>query len=169
MLSKKAKYALRALIALARADGDGPVLIADLARRERIPQKFLELILLDLKKQGILQSKKGRGGGYLLRKEPEAIYLGQVIRALDGPLAPLPCVSRTAYAPCEECDDEKGCGIRLVMKEVRDATARILDGTSLADLIEHVDRHRPKRKGASLRSSRAKTRAGGAKSERRTA
>ncbi|MBI3950339.1 MAG: Rrf2 family transcriptional regulator [Acidobacteria bacterium] len=139
MLSKKAKYALRALLALARENEHEPVLISDLADREGIPKKFLELILLDLKKQGILQSKKGKGGGYFLGKAPEAINLGYVIRVLDGPLAPLPCVSQTAYMKCEECEDETTCGIRIVMKEVRDATARILDGTSLADVLKQVE------------------------------
>jgi Rrf2 family protein len=134
ILSKKAKYALRALLLLAKEHGSGPVLISEMAQRESIPKKFLELILLDLKNQGVLQSKKGKGGGYFLGKSPEAITLGQVIRALDGPLAPLPCVSQTAYMKCEECTDETTCGIRIVMKEVRDATARILDHTSLADV-----------------------------------
>ena len=140
MLSKKAKYGLRALMLLGREYGQGPVLISELAQREGIPKKFLELILLDLKKQGVLQSKKGRGGGYFLSKAHERITVGHVIRALDGPLAPLPCVSQTAYLKCEECKDETTCGIRIVMKEVRDATARILDGTSLADVLDRVER-----------------------------
>jgi Rrf2 family protein len=132
----KAKYGLRALTALAKQYGQGPVLIGDLARQERIPQKFLELILLDLKKKGILQSKKGKGGGYLLNRPPSATSVGEVVRALDGPLALLPCVSQTAYRRCDECPDETTCGIRSVMKEVRDSTAHILDGTSLADIVE---------------------------------
>jgi Rrf2 family protein len=138
MLSKKAKYALKALLFLAREEGKGPVLIADLAETEAIPKKFLELILLDLKRQGILHSKKGKGGGYYLGKPPDTVTLGHVIRLLDGPLAPLPCVSQTAYQRCEECRDEMSCGIRLVMKEVRDATARILDGMSLMDVLKNV-------------------------------
>jgi Rrf2 family protein len=138
MLSKKAKYALKALLFLAQEEGKGPILIADLAESQVIPKKFLELILLDLRKQGILQSKKGKGGGYYLGKPPEAITLGQVIRHLDGPLAPLPCVSQTAYQRCEECKDEMTCGLRLAMKEVRDATARILDGMSLTDVLKNV-------------------------------
>jgi Rrf2 family protein len=138
MLSKKAKYALQALLQLAREIGQSPVLISELAQRERIPKKFLELILLDLKKHGILQSKKGKGGGYFLGKAPQAITMGQVIRILDGPLAPLPCVSQTAYMKCQECKDEKTCGIRMVMKEVRDETARILDGTTLADVLQQM-------------------------------
>ena len=139
MLSKKAKYALRAVLALAKEHGHGPVLIAELAERERIPKKFLELILLDLKNEGLLQSKKGKGGGYALGKAPDKITVGQIIRALDGPIAPIPCVSQTAYVKCEECPDEMTCGIRLVMKEVRDATARIVDHTSLADVLMRVE------------------------------
>lgn len=138
MLSKKAKYALQALLQLAEEYDRGPVLIADLAEREGIPKKFLELILLELRNQGILQSKKGKGGGYFLGKPPKAISLGQVIRILDGPLAPLPCVSQTAYMKCQECQDEETCGIRLVMKQVRDATAKILDTTSLADVAQRT-------------------------------
>ena len=136
MLSMKAKYGLRALTFLAKEYGNGPVLIVDLARHERIPHKFLEIILLDLKRKGILQSKKGKGGGYLLNRPPSATSVGEVVRALDGPLALLPCVSQTAYRRCDECPDEETCGIRSVMKEVRDSTARILDGTTLADILE---------------------------------
>ena len=135
MLSMKAKYGLRALSVLAREYGRGPVLIADLSKKEQIPRKFLELILLDLKKKGILRSKKGKGGGYLLIRPPADVSIGELVRALDGPLALLPCVSQTAYRRCDECIDEMTCGIRSVMKEVRDRTAEILDGTSLEDLI----------------------------------
>ncbi len=135
MITRKTKYALSALVHLARREKTGPVLISDLATQERIPKKFLELILLELKKHGILQSKRGKGGGYTLGRPSELIRLGQVIRLLDGPLAPLPCVSETAYQPCDDCTNEASCGIRLVMKEVRDATARILDNTTLADVV----------------------------------
>jgi Rrf2 family protein len=140
MLSMKAKYGLRALTVLAREYGKGPVLISDLAQKERIPKKFLEIILLDLKKKGILQSRKGKGGGYLLNRPPSATSVGEVIRVLDGPLALLPCVSQTAYRRCDECPDETTCGIRSVMKEVRDSTAAILDGTTLADIVERSQR-----------------------------
>src|SRR3990172_6903136 len=139
MLSMKAKYGLRALIYLGEHEGEGPVLISDLAQRESIPKKFLELILLDLKNHGILQSKKGKGGGYLLGRKPQAIKIGRVIRLLDGPLAPLPCVSQTAYVACDECEDEKTCGIRLLMKDVRDAIANILDNTTLADVLRRIE------------------------------
>ena len=134
MLSRKAKYALKALLALAAHDRPEPVRIADLARQERLPQKFLELILLDLRNAGVVQSRKGKGGGYLLAKRPDEIFLGQVVRLFDGPLAPVPCASQTAYVPCEDCVDEATCGVRIAMKEVRDATARILDQLSLAGL-----------------------------------
>ncbi|MEO8199986.1 MAG: Rrf2 family transcriptional regulator [Gemmatimonadota bacterium] len=137
MLSKRAKYALKALIALASEPPGEPVRIADLAEREDIPQKFLELILLDLRNRGVLQSKKGKGGGYFLGQAPQSIYVGQLIRQFDGPLAAVPCASQTAYARCRDCQDEAGCGVRWVMKEVRDATALILDKTTLADLVQH--------------------------------
>lgn len=135
MITRKTKYALSALVHLARRADDGPVLISELAKKERIPKKFLELILLDLKNHGILQSKRGKGGGYTLGRPSELIRVGHVIRIMEGPLALLPCVSETAYQRCEDCLNEATCGIRLVMKEVRDATARILDNTTLADLV----------------------------------
>ena len=135
MLSKKTKYGLNALVNLARKFDQGPVLIADLSSEERIPQKFLEAILLDLKKHGVLDSKKGKGGGYMLSKTPKEIKVGQIVRILDGPLAPVSCVSQTAYKKCDECREESCCGLRVVMKEVRDSIANILDNTSLEDVI----------------------------------
>ncbi len=138
MLSKKAKYAIKALLALAECDRDQPMRIADLARAEQIPPKFLELILLGLRNQGLLRSRKGKGGGYLLAREPSEIYLGQIVRMFDGPLAPVPCASQTAYVPCADCRNEAVCGVHLAMKEVRDATARVLDGTSLESLRTKV-------------------------------
>jgi Rrf2 family protein len=137
-LSKKARYALRAMYALAGDEARGPVLIADLAERERIPRKFLEVILLELRNAGLLHSKKGKGGGYALARAPRTITLGEVIRVIDGPLAPVPCVSERAYGRCEECVNEENCGTRLVMKEVRDAMSKILDGRSLADVQDQV-------------------------------
>jgi Rrf2 family protein len=139
MLAQKSKYALRALLVLAKEYGQGPVLISDIAHREALPQKFLELILLELRNHGILGSKKGKGGGYFLARRPELVHLGEVLRVLEGPLAPLPCVSKTAYVRCAECRDERTCGIRMVMKDVRDATARILDQTSLVDILKRVE------------------------------
>jgi Rrf2 family protein len=134
MLSKKSKYAIKALLALAEHGSGEPMRIADLAEQESLPQKFLELILLDLRNAGVVQSRKGKGGGYLLARAPERILLGQVVRLFDGPLAPVPCASQTAYVPCADCADEATCGVRLAMKDVRDATARILDHTSLATI-----------------------------------
>lgn len=138
MLSKKAKYALKGMVVLAQRYGQGPVLISDIAAGDRMPRKFLELILLELKNHGLLQSKKGKGGGYFLAKPPNTITVGQIVRIIDGPIAPLPCVSRTAYMRCEECADERTCPIRLVMKDVREATANILDAETLADMINRV-------------------------------
>ena len=139
MLAQKSKYALRALLVLAKEYGQGPVLISDIAHREALPHKFLELILLELRNHGILGSKRGKGGGYFLARRPELVHLGEVLRVLEGPLAPIPCVSKTAYVRCAECRDERTCGIRMVMKDVRDATARILDQTSLADILKRVE------------------------------
>ena len=133
MLSKKAKYGLKATFYLARNYGKGPMLIADLAEKEHVPKKFLELILLELKRHGILISKMGKGGGYSLTRSPDKIFVGQIVRILDGPLAPVPCVSKTAYQRCAECDNEKTCEIRKIMLQVRDASATILDYTSLTD------------------------------------
>ena len=136
MISQKSKYALKALTVLAEEYGKGPVLIADVAARENIPRSFIELILLELKNHRFLDSRKGRGGGYFLAKSPAQISVGQVLRALEGPLAPLPCASKTAYRKCDECRDERTCGVRLLMRDVREATARILDSTSIADLLK---------------------------------
>jgi Rrf2 family protein len=139
MLSRKSKYAIKALIALAEHGREEPVRIADLAREQQIPPKFLELILLELRNQGFLRSRKGKGGGYLLARDPGAIYLGQIVRMFDGPLAPVPCASQTAYVPCSDCRNEAVCGVHLAMKEVRDATARVLDGTSLLQLMRQIN------------------------------
>jgi Rrf2 family protein len=136
MLSHKTKYALKALFVMSEEYGRGPLLISEIAERGNIPKRFLELILLELKNYGILRSKKGKGGGYILSKPPDEVSVGHVIRMLEGPLAPLPCASRTAYEKCEDCPDEKTCGVRLLMKQVRDQTAAIFDSTSVADMLE---------------------------------
>jgi Rrf2 family protein len=143
MLSKKSKYAIKALLRLAEHPPGEPMRIADLARAEQIPAKFLEFILLGLRNNGVLQSRKGKGGGYLLARDPAQIYLGQIVRMFDGPLAPVPCASQTAYQRCADCRNEAVCGVHLAMKEVRDATARVLDGTSLASLRTKVDQVTP--------------------------
>jgi len=131
MLTRKGKYGLKAMIALTKEQGGGPVLIGDLAEQEAIPKKFLESILLALKHRGLVHSRKGPGGGYQLGRPPDEISVGDIIRALDGPLALVSCVSQTAYAPCEECVTEKDCAVRRIFQQVRDQTARILDGTTL--------------------------------------
>lgn len=136
MITRRAKYALKALLYLARQPEGQAVLIRDLAAAERMPKKFLEQILLDLNRKGLLQSRKGKGGGYLLGKPPEKIMMGDVIRLTDGPLAPVPCVSKTAYHRCEECENEKTCLIRRTMKDVREAIAGVMDRTSLADMLK---------------------------------
>jgi Rrf2 family protein len=131
MLTRKGKYGLKAMIALAKADSDTPVLIGNLAEQEAIPKKFLENILLALKHRGLVHSRKGPGGGYQLGRRPDEISVGDIIRTLDGPLALVSCVSQTAYAPCEECVTEKDCAVRRIFQQVRDQTAKILDGTTL--------------------------------------
>lgn len=142
VISKKTRYGLRALYALARNYGRGPMLVSAIAEQELIPKKFLELILLSLKSNGIVDSKPGRGGGYQLAKSPGEVTVGSVIRMIEGPLAPLPCASETAFRPCLECGDVSTCGTRMVMKQVRDATAEILDRTTLADVCHRVDEAR---------------------------
>ncbi len=150
MLSHKSKYALKALLLLSDEYGEGPLLISEIAERERIPKRFLELILLELKNHGVLRSKKGKGGGYTLSKPPDLLSVGLVLRMLEGPLAPLPCVSKTAYEKCAECRDEKTCGIRLLMKDVRDATATILDSTTFADVLGRSQKARKAKKSLML-------------------
>ncbi len=142
-ISKRTQYGLKAVIALARHYGEGPVLIATLANEERIPVKFLEGILLDLKSRALLESKKGKGGGYQLSRPPGAITVGSVIRMLEGPLAPLPCASETAFRACQECADVENCTTRIIMRQVRDAIAEVLDKTTLADLIRTDAARRP--------------------------
>jgi Rrf2 family protein len=139
-LSKRGEYGMRAMIHLASGDVDEPktVPMREIARTENIPLKFLEQILLSLRNAGLLQSKMGVGGGYYLAKTPEEITLGQIERVLDGPLAPIRCVSQMAYEPCG-CPDEEACGLRLVMLDVRNAIAEILDHTTLADVVQKVD------------------------------
>ncbi len=138
-LSKRGEYGLRAMIDLATWEAqNGVVQIKEIAEREQIPAKFLEQILLTLKNAGLLQSKMGMGGGYHLAKSADQITLGQIVRVLDGPLAPLRCVSQMAYEPCG-CPDEQTCGLRMVMGDVRNAIAGVLDRTTLADVAKRVE------------------------------
>jgi Rrf2 family protein len=127
------------MYALTRAYGKGPLIIADIAAHEAIPKKYLEQILLKLKERGLVESKPGKGGGYTLARSPEKITLGELIRLIEGPLAPLPCASETAYRKCDECEDDRFCGTKLVMRDVRNAIAAILDQTTLGDVCSRVD------------------------------
>jgi Rrf2 family protein len=135
MLSKKTKYALHALTYLAKKDANEPTLILEIAENSRIPRKFLESILLDLKKQGILNSKMGKGGGYFLRQTPAEIRISTIIRLFNGPIALLPCVSLNYYQRCDECTDEKTCGLNKVFIDVRNETLRILENKSIQDIV----------------------------------
>lgn len=138
-ISKRTQYGIKAMLALGRRYGEGSMLISALAKQESIPIKFLELILLDLKGHDLLSSKKGPHGGYQLSRPPSTITLGSLIRIMEGPLAPLPCASETAFRPCPECQDIESCGTRIIMRQVRDATAGVLDRTTLADLLRLAD------------------------------
>lgn len=134
MLSKKTQYAFKALGYLASQPNNEPVLIAEIADTKKIPLKFLENILLELKHHGILESKKGKGGGYFLARNPNEIYLTEILRLVDGPIALLPCVSLNFYKKCENCD-ENNCNLRNVLIEVRDATLSILGNRTVADIV----------------------------------
>ena len=140
-LSKRGEYGLRAMITLAEppSQGGSPMMqIKEISQREQISPKFLEQILLTLKNAGLLHSKMGVGGGYYLARPASEITLGQIFRVLDGPVAPIKCVSQMAYGSCG-CPDEETCGLRLVMSDVRNAIADILDHTSLADVTRRQD------------------------------
>jgi len=134
MLSKKTKYGLKALAFIARQEGKSPVQIATIAKSENISHKFLESILLTLRKSGILGSKKGKGGGYYLLKDASDIPMTDVIRTLEGPIAMLPCVSLNFYEKCNDCPDEHTCSVHKLMIQVRDSTLKILRHNTLADL-----------------------------------
>ncbi len=133
MLSRKAQYAFRALTLLVDKYQEGPLLISEIAKKKRIPVKFLENILLELKRGGILDSKKGKGGGYFIKADPQKTTIALIIRIVDGPIALLPCVSLNFYERCKNCD-EKNCGIHNIMLKVRDSTLGVLEKKTLKDL-----------------------------------
>lgn len=133
MLSKKTKYGLKALSYLAKHEQQVPVLISEISEAENISKKFLESILLTLKKGGILASKKGKGGGYYLLKQPDDIKISSIIRMLEGPIAMLPCVSLNYYQKCDDCTSEERCSLNILMAEVRDSTLKILENKTLAN------------------------------------
>lgn len=137
MFSKKTKYGLKALIFIAKQSGPTPILISDISEKEKIPKKFLEAILLDLKKFGVLGSKKGKGGGYYLMKDPKTVTAASLIRVLDGPIAMLPCVSLNFYEKCDDCPHEDTCSLNRFMAEVRDNTLTLLQQKTLYDLTQY--------------------------------
>ncbi len=139
MISQKARYALRALVALTRAGQGESLMISEIANDQDIPKKFLEQILLELKRNGIVMSKRGKAGGYLLLKTPAEISFGEVLRIIDGPIAPLPCLSKIAYRRCIDCKDEAECEIRHVFAKVTDATRSVLDTTTLDHAVREID------------------------------
>jgi Rrf2 family protein len=155
MLTAKGKYGLKAVAHLATLGPDELAQAADIADANNIPKKFLDAILGDLRNGGIVYSKKGPGGGYRLARNASQIKLIQVVRLLDGPIAPIACVSRTAYRPCEDCDDIKRCTVRLAMLRVREAMADVLDETSIEDMVRG-DRAAPttRRSSATSRSDK---------------
>lgn len=135
MLSKKSQYAFKALVYLTEHAVKGPVLISEIAEKKNIPLKFLENILLELRKAGILDSKKGKGGGYYFASDPRNVSLAKIMRLIDGPIALLPCVSLNFYEKCKDCD-EANCGLNRMMIQVRDATLKVLENKTVADLSE---------------------------------
>lgn len=139
MITQKAKYAIKALVALASAPEGRPSSIRELAAKEQIPQSFLEQILIELRRAGLVMSRRGKEGGYMLAGAPATIGLGRVLRLIDGPLAPLPCLSRTAYRKCADCSDEQACRVRRIFEEMYEATVEILDRTTLQDVVSRPD------------------------------
>lgn len=137
MLSKKTKYAIHALSFLAKNDKNTPQLIAHISEETNTPRKFLEAILLDLKKNGILGSKMGKGGGYYLIKKPQDVKLSSILRLFDGPIAYVPCASLNYYEKCEECEDEENCGLHHIMVDVRDETLKLLENKSIQDILDN--------------------------------
>jgi len=138
MLTKKGKYGLKAAVHLARLRPGESALVADIAEANKIPKKFLDAILAELRNAGIVHSRKGKGGGYTLARQADKVFVGEIVRALDGPLAPIACASRNFYRRCEDCPDQTGCAVRLMMVEVRDAIAGVLDRQTLADMRDLV-------------------------------
>lgn len=145
MLSKKCKYAIHALVHLAERFEEGPIHIQEIAERENIPKKFLEAILLELRNAKVLESKKGKGGGYYLQRRPEDVNLIEIIRLMDGAIAMLPCVSLNYYESCDECKDEVSCGIRSAFIGVRDETLKILAETTLDRIMRQKGTLKSKR------------------------
>src|ERR1700704_4030766 len=134
MLSKKSQYAFKALAHLTEKYNQGPVLISEISAKKKVPLKFLENILLELKKADILESKKGKGGGYYLKKDPSTVKVVTIVRLVNGPVAMLPCVSLNFYKRCDNCD-ELSCGLHDIMIQVRDSSLAVLENKTLTDLL----------------------------------
>ncbi|HMN85214.1 MAG TPA: Rrf2 family transcriptional regulator [Bauldia sp.] len=166
MLTRKGKYGVKALVHLARLNPDEVASGAEIAEANTIPKKFLDAILSELRREGMVATRKGPGGGYSLRRDPASITLAEVVRVLDGPIAPLPCASRTAYRPCDDCASEAECTVRIAMIEVRNAMADILENLTLLDMVEgrspargrrpRAPRRRPAREAPARRRAAAR-------------
>lgn len=154
MLSKKTKYAIHALLKLAREKKRGPILISEISESENIPKKFLEAILLELRKAGILGSKMGKGGGYYLIREPEEVNLAEIVRLFDGAIALVPCATYQFYQKCDDCKDEVTCGLKWIMKDVRDATVEKLKTSTLQQIINQENKLRKKELKSALKTKR---------------
>ena len=139
MITRRSKYAIRAMLALVRRAPRGTLSVETIAQSERLPRKFLEAIMLDLKEAGLVQAVRGKGGGYSLSKIPSKITVGQIIRAAQGSIAPTPCVSATAYAVCDDCPDEAACAVRPLMRQVREAVSRVVDLKSIESLARETE------------------------------
>jgi Rrf2 family protein len=151
MLTAKGKYSLKALAHLATLEPGATAQAIDIAATNNIPKKFLDAILGELRNAGIVYSRKGPGGGYMLARAPSNIKIGQVIRTIDGPLAPIACASRTAYQPCRDCKNVKSCTVRLMMTKVRDAMSDVLDRVTVADMVAMGESALPVRAAAPSR------------------
>ena len=161
MWTKKGKYGLKALLFLAGQEDGTPALSTQIAAAHALPQKFLEAILVELKNAGFVRSRKGKGGGFTLAMPAEEIRIGEVVRALEGPLAPIACASHRFYRRCDDCPDEEVCAVHLMTVEVRNAIAGVMDATSLADLRRQVKRKQAKRVRAGVLESAATNDAAG--------
>lgn len=139
MLTNKGKYGLKAMLFLASLPPGESAMGQEIATANNIPKKFLDAILLELRNAGMLRSKKGPGGGYALSRTPRDIRIGHIIRTLDGPLAPINCASKSAYVPCQDCQDLQSCAVRITMSKVRDAMSEILDRMTLQDMVVYAD------------------------------
>ena len=157
MLTAKAKYGLKALLHLASLAPGETAQASVIAEADNIPKKFLDAVLGELRNAGIVYSKKGPGGGYVLARRSSEIQVGHVIRTLDGPLAPIGCASRSVYRPCQDCKDVKGCAVRITMSKVRDAMSEILDRSTLADMLRDARQTAGRSNVRYLRKTAART------------